>query len=614
MENRDDRLLEPISYYKTYLKDKVHDQAIKCFDKLAAESKMDIYANKETVKEYDSECVVLSNLKKKLNGKKTLKGFNIAGIIIFMVVAALFITYTIVGGGPALPLGLSVSIPCLLVGIGLILVLVLVVNKRVAHFAELKELKEQDVNELYTEAINQMAKLNSLYDYGIAYEIFDEAVDIVNFDKFFSRERLAYMIENCDYPYEDDEDVSTLYCKSGEILGNPFFIRKIKTHWIGSKAYHGSRIVTYTKSYTDSDGHYRTRTVTETLHATVYKPHPEYGATTQLIYGNQAGDRLTFSRTNPGLEVFEEGSKKKDKFLYKKSVELDKLSQNSLGSGGTFTPLSNTEFEVYFNALDRDNEVQFNLLFTPLAQKNMLNLLFSPEGYGDDFIFMKRKRFNLIQSAHIQRADLTCDPANFYSHSHDIAKQKFVNYIDSFFKNLYFDFAPLLSIPLYQQLKTKEYIYNIPYTSNTTMFEAEMIANKFDASTYAHEETATELILKATFDRKVGKTDIVNIEAHSYKGIPRMDIVPVMAGNGHLYDVPVHWTEYVPVSKITPTEVKHLDTTRPKFVENLSGSFGDYIFKNIRNYTYFDRIFAFVDRDNFNETDDSNLDRMYNSK
>lgn len=41
----------------------------------------------------------------------------------------------------------------------------------------------------------------------------------------------------------------------------------------------------------------------------------------------------------------------------------------------SITLLANDEFEVLFRALNRNNEVQFRLLFTPLAQQNMIDLL-----------------------------------------------------------------------------------------------------------------------------------------------------------------------------------------------------------------------------------------------
>ena len=53
-----------------------------------------------------------------------------------------------------------------------------------------------------------------------------------------------------------------------------------------------------------------------------------------------------------------------------------------------FTEMGNAKFDALFGAVDRNNEVEFRVLFTPLAQKNMLDLLTDKNHYGDDFYFL----------------------------------------------------------------------------------------------------------------------------------------------------------------------------------------------------------------------------------
>ena len=79
------------------------------------------------------------------------------------------------------------------------------------------------------------------------------------------------------------------------------------------------------------------------------------------------------------------------------------MVEKSIKSGKkAFNRLPNEEFEALFMALDRDNEVEFRLLFTPLAQKNMISILRAKNvGFGDDFIFKKRKELNYIKSMHM---------------------------------------------------------------------------------------------------------------------------------------------------------------------------------------------------------------------
>ena len=44
-------------------------------------------------------------------------------------------------------------------------------------------------------------------------------------------------------------------------------------------------------------------------------------------------------------------------------------------NGGQFQEMANSEFDVLFGANDRDHEVQFRLMYTPLAQRNTVDLI-----------------------------------------------------------------------------------------------------------------------------------------------------------------------------------------------------------------------------------------------
>ena len=65
---------------------------------------------------------------------------------------------------------------------------------------------------------------------------------------------------------------------------------------------------------------------------------------------------------------------------------LERKSEDALEDGGNFQALANEEFDAQFNALDRNNEVEFRVLFTPLAQSNYKDI-FENSPYGDDFLF-----------------------------------------------------------------------------------------------------------------------------------------------------------------------------------------------------------------------------------
>jgi hypothetical protein len=77
--------------------------------------------------------------------------------------------------------------------------------------------------------------------------------------------------------------------------------------------------------------------------------------------------------------------KDNDKFVASRVKDLDKLEEKAVKAGKTFTKLGNDEFEAFFGADDRDNEVEYRLLFTPLAILNEMDLIKNPAPFGDDF-------------------------------------------------------------------------------------------------------------------------------------------------------------------------------------------------------------------------------------
>ena len=221
-----------------------------------------------------------------------------------------------------------------------------------------------------------------------------------------------------------------------------------------------------------------------------------------------------------------------------------------------FTALANKEFESLFNALDRNNEAQFRLLFTPIAQQSMIDLLRSKEPFGDDFVFLKRNNLNYIKSAHSQTTLYLEDFARYNTYDYEVAKATFIQDAEDYFKGIYFDLAPLMCIPLYQQHMSQEYIYEDQYYGNVTSYETEAIANRYNEKVFAPKDAVTHCILKSEFRKKKGKGDKVNIHAYAYRAENRTTIITKMGADGRNHQIPVHWIEYIPVEKVTPFVVQ----------------------------------------------------------
>ena len=227
--------------------------------------------------------------------------------------------------------------------------------------------------------------------------------------------------------------------------------------------------------------------------------------------------------------------------------------------------MGNDEFEALFGGTDRDNEVEYRMLFTPLAQKSLLKLIKTPEPYGDDFTIKKVKKLNYIRTRHAQGFDYEVDPVNFVNYDFEEARKNFININTTYFRSLYFDLAPLMSIPLYQQHKAREFIYGKEYPSNVSCYEHESIANSFKKELLKPAGSATPAILKTELVGKDGDADSVLITAYAFRGERRVTYIPRFGGDGCTHIVPVFWIEYIPIEQRTQMAVRKKESSRFEF-------------------------------------------------
>lgn len=410
-----------------------------------------------------------------------------------------------------------------------------------------KEIEEGDAKaaELMAQAQRQMAPLNSLFTDRDALDIIHTTVPLMTFHPYFSAKQEEDMKVNYDFKDQNDREQSTVDVLAGAYNENPFLFENRRVHRMGMETYHGYKTITWTETYRDSEGKLQRRTRTQTLHATVTKPKPFYSTQVVLRYCAQGGPELSFTRDATNLD--EKSERAIERYVKKGEKKLQRMAEKAVKENDDFTSMANTEFEVLFDALDRTNEVQFRTLFTPLAQTNMVSLLLSRTGYGDDFNFIKEKRTNTIISQHSQGRVINLFPGEYVSYSYDIIRQNFVNKNTDFFKAVYFDFAPLLAIPVYQERPVHS-LKPIPdYSRLTAQKEGEALANMVPKEYIVHPATKTPAILKSSFVASKNSADEVCITAYSYDIEGRMDLVPMLGGDGKMHLVPVHWDLYLPL-------------------------------------------------------------------
>lgn len=552
-------LLEPELLYKNQLKEQFHQNAEKFFDELKNASGVDAGANKVTCDKYYKVQNELASLRKQRSKKAFLRGFLIFLGVLFALGGIVMFILPFVANSLSDMLGLFIGlgVGALVLGIlGIVLPIVLITPK-IKELDEAINKQEEIANKLKQEAYAQMAPLNASYDFGMAAKLVTITCPLIQMDKNFNPTRFYQL--NQKYGFTDDlnENESCVFVQSGTILGNPFLLQRDFVTHMGTETYTGSITIHWTTTYTDDKGTH-TQHHTQVLTASLTKPKPFYHHNTCLIYGNDAASRLSFSRDASKANSMND--KDFEKLARNFEKELSKIQQKNIASG--FTALGNAEFEALFHALDRDNEVEFRLLFTPLAQKSMLQIIKSKTPYGDDFSFRKKKCLNYIWSAHSQGFDYEGDPRKFIHFDLEAAKKIFVNYMDDYFCHFYHDLAPILAIPLYQQHKSQEYIYDGILPRNVTSFEAEAMANKFDKRQFEPTQNKTDIIIKSRLIRRGQGGDVYMMKAYGYDKIERLTLVPKMGGDGLMHDVPVTWYEYIPCSKETPFQVQNYNDSK----------------------------------------------------
>ena len=587
----DNGMLEPLSAYHTKYKDEFKANAEELFEELTKKSGIDVEANRDTVKKIkklDKDIELSEKQKRKL---QRIRNFLILVTVLFIIGSIIsYVLKDSLGDYYVAVFSTLVGFSCVFAILTLLLHC-MYFSKRIKGLQDLLNELRAKRDGLIKLAYEQMAALNALFDWNIPAHLIEKTVKIIDMDQYFDARKAAYLQKK--YGYEaSDQDSSTVYVQSGNILGNPFLLCRDYRMRMINKTYEGSITIHWTTTVKTQNG-YSTQHHTQTLRAYVTAPAPSYNYVSYLVYGNDAAPKLVFSRGPSGMTG--KTDKEVKKFVKNRSKELVKKAEKALVKGGTYQTFGNPEFEAIFGGTDRNNELEYRLLFTPLAQKNLLNLIRNGKPYGDDFSFRKNHCLNFIQTRHGQSFNYFTNPTIFVNYDYDACKEFFIKYNCQYFESFYFEMAPLMCVPLYQQHKSIEYLYEEEIDANFADFEYEQMANSFNVNELKHPESITGNIFKTRREKTIGNSDKVIVTAHSFRGEPRVTYVNKRGGDGKIHTIPVHWIEYFPVEQETEMLVSKAETTRFQYnIKARTNEFLDSI-KNIAksNSYHFERcVFA----------------------
>ncbi|MBP5786237.1 MAG: hypothetical protein J6Y19_00230 [Kiritimatiellae bacterium] len=378
-------VFEPLAEYRDRFREAFAQNAKAMFERLVGESGLDGKANAATMRE-------LSKLEKEKSGlEKQLLHWRLGAAAVWVVAVA--------GAGLAVWQFVAVregdgSIGRVLFGIALAAVAVFAALSRV--HPRMRALKggigvlAARCQGKRDEGWKQMAPLNALFDWDLVAQLTEQTVPRIIMDRRFHCGRLRELRECFGWDDGFNRDKSIVNVQSGEINGNPFVLASTLERSDGTKTYEGHLDISWREYVTDNSGKGRWETRHERLTASVTKFCPVYSDHRYLIYGCEAAPDLSFSRKPRRLS----GMKDNMATRFFKNQSLRHLERKAAKLGaGDFTLMANEEFDILFHAIDRDNEQQFRLLFTPLAQQQMVALLKDKAiGFGDDFAFRKNAK------------------------------------------------------------------------------------------------------------------------------------------------------------------------------------------------------------------------------
>lgn len=542
-------IYDPLDEYVNTFAPRFRQVAKDTFAQLSKEAGVDINANRQTCKQLYKAQSDLKSVKSKLCWTIFLCVVMWGGAI---------------GGGIAIynMYDSFESWEIVLIAIGIATALLLLFWKIQPLIKRLKSERNgliEKTTKLEKEAWQQMAPLNRLYDWDILTRMMTQTVPKLEFDPYFTTQRLADLQEVYGWDGTFNQERSVIYSHSGLINGNPFILCRTRKMEMGTKTYYGHKTIYWTTRERGSDGKMHTVRHSETLTASVTAPYPGYYEKTRLIYGNTAAPDLKFYRKQSGLANCE-GSlsyRWQRRKLRKKSRDL---------TNNDFAMMTNEEFEVAFDTSNRNSNQQYALLFTPLAQANMLKLLKdNSASYGDDFDFEKNCMINTILPDHIQSIDLDMNPHQYQNFDYNKAEKDFYDINAQYFRAIYFCFAPLLCVPMYQQIRSQENIYGRDMQRHSAFWEHEALANFWGQDHFKHPQCVTDCILKTKKEQTSGDSSSVTVYAYGYRVEQRISYITKWGGDGRTHKVPVYWDEYLPVTgkrRMDIAEDNHYDDAK----------------------------------------------------
>ena len=536
-----EEIFEPMIRYKNEYREKFEQLVADEFEKLLKKSGVKPSENIALVKQIEQQ----EKHKKKERLKRNIWLIGLITTVVLAIIGIIMLIDNLNSEDELTETGI-VGIVIAAVSIALLFGIVPMFRK---YFLKVKNL-ESDISDLTQKAWDQMRPLNELFGWDVTEKLISKTCPHFKFDPYFSSQRLHDMKKSFGWEDDFNADRSVIYAHSGEFNGNPFVFAETKKICWETKVYTGKTTINWTEKTVGEDGQVNATPKSQTLVATVEKPVPVFVKDKFMLYGHEAAQNLSFGREHP------DHTGSGNDFIASTGTKIGIQKLEDLTPSLDNSPYGNSvtyeEFELLFHAINRDHEVEYHLLFSQLAQQQMVRLLKDRGvGFGDDFSFYKVEKMNMIRANNLKDLEFQADPERFSDYSLDKVKEKFISCNRNFFKSFYFTFAPLLTIPLYQKKRSYP---AVPYglDKKVSFWEHEAIANFYGDSVLANPECNTETIMKTRVLEELpdGSTKF-SVLSRGFKKEPRIDSISVYGEDGKYHPVSVKWEEFLPSDKET---------------------------------------------------------------
>lgn len=426
----------------------------------------------------------------------------------------------------------------LVVGVTL-LPLIVIPKKKMKDNSDKLKIAQGERDEKYVKLVTKLYPLTNNLDSDVVFDLLEKLIPPLKFDSFLSVKNSKVW----DKYIAANNDRSMMNCFSGSIKQNPFIVTHAKHTGMFPFTYSGT-VVRYATRTRTVNGRTETYSVAVPVTATVVLPAPKWWETVTLYYLNNAASELCFANA--------------------KAFKDEKSAIKFFSKNNKMSAMDNPAFDRYFPC-KRNDEIAFRTLFSPLAQENIVELF----KIRNDYSVEKNFLLTTINSNEFL-------PSKFnYSlmplkREFDIRKieKMFFSILYEFIKNIYWMFAPILSIPLYQQYESR---WTPPKKPEPfAIHENEALINKaYNPSIFNHPSCETQNILKCeTISTNDDGTQIVNVTAHGYKMNRRIEVVTIVHPEVGPTPVPVPVIDYIQVAKTSQVYNAFIDANERDFYVN----------------------------------------------